>query len=80
MSAIQSSLSTPFVTSALGCNTFGAYRLNPRLSSLAPYTTRDNCAHPHALAHIGHGSMVTYKVQSVRYFPVSYTHLRAHET
>ena len=59
----------PELTSVLGWSKDGENMEYPRFGSAAPYTIRPIWAHPKAAAHMGHGSNVTYNVQSVRYLP-----------
>ena len=54
ISSRHSASNTPDETVHFGCNALGAYTVNPRFSSLAPYTTRCTCAQPIAPAHINH--------------------------
>jgi len=65
----QGASNTPDVISVLGWRRWVPILINPCLGSDAPYTKMPNCAHRSAAAHITHGSSVTYRVPSGRYFP-----------
>ena len=72
--ALDSDSKIPLIVSVDGCNKPGEYNVQPRFLSDAPHTTILIWAQYKAAAHIGQGSMLTYKVQFVKYFELKYAH------